>query len=92
MVSEYALPLPQYTADEFVLPPEPWREASATWSIPADLVPLWWDGQTEVPEGYVWPWEAAELQAKAAAEAFEFTEEMAAAVAGALHAVGGEPL
>lgn len=44
----------------------------------------WLDGATEVPEGYLWPEQVAEMEAQAAFDAFVFTPEYYAEVMAAL--------
>lgn len=43
--------------------------------VPVDA-PQWWDGYTEVPEGYLWPWQVAEMQAQAEHDAYQFSDVM----------------
>jgi len=48
----------------------------------------WLDGVTEVPEGYLWPEQIAEMEAQAAFDAWQFTPEWYAEVMGAFGHAG----
>ena len=49
-------------APEVIFTFEPWQLAGEAWGLQPEDVPQWWDGQTEVPEGYVWPGQPAEAE------------------------------